>query len=72
MPYLKVKTKSEMASLLGMSRSTFYRRLKNKGLKLSTGLLSPMEQNKILKAFGIVEEAPSLKEKMKVTQNETV
>lgn len=63
----KVKTKSEMASLWGMSRSTFYRQL-----KLSAGLLSPLEQKKILKAFGVVEKTPFLKEKMKVIQNDTV
>lgn len=52
MKNLKAKTKSEMANELGMSRATFYRRIKEKKLELPKGLLSPKIQKEILKTLG--------------------
>lgn len=49
------KTRQEIATELGISVSTFRRKLKKKGITLSGGLLNLSEQNRIYQAFGLLE-----------------
>jgi hypothetical protein len=51
MNFGKYKTRQQMADELGMSRITFWRRLKDVGLGYFKGLLSPKQQIEIVKAL---------------------
>lgn len=51
------KTRQEIATELGISVSTFRRKLKKKGISLSGGLLNLSEQNRIYQAFGLLESS---------------
>lgn len=46
-PSSKHLTRGQMAASLGMSRTTFYRRMKNFPLKYTGDLLSPAQQAEI-------------------------
>lgn len=46
------KTRKQMADEYGISRKTFIRWRKKKGIVLSSGLITPKEQETIYKAFG--------------------
>lgn len=52
----KFKTRHELASELGMSYSTFWRKIKQYGIKVSKGLLSPYEQKNIIETLNYVEQ----------------
>lgn len=47
------KTRSQIAAEYAMSESTLYRKLKQVGLNLSPGLLTPKEQMMIYELFGV-------------------
>lgn len=49
---MKPRTRQELAQKLNISRTTFYRLIKRKGINLPKGLLYPKEQEKILEALG--------------------
>lgn len=44
-------TRQEVAAIFGISYTTFWRKLKLKGIKLESGLLFRPEQEKIFRAF---------------------
>lgn len=46
------KTRQQIANLYGVDRKTLYRWLKNAGIKLSNGLVTPKEQEMIFETFG--------------------
>jgi DNA invertase Pin-like site-specific DNA recombinase len=56
----KYKTRQQIARELGVSRRTFYRMLKRKGINLTPGLITPKEQEKIYKKLQntILERSP--------------
>jgi predicted DNA-binding protein (UPF0251 family) len=47
----KFKTKQQLADELGMSRSTFWRRLQNTPFTCIKGLISPAQQTEIVKTL---------------------
>jgi transcriptional regulator with XRE-family HTH domain len=52
----KAKTRDEVASELGVSRSTLWRKLKEKDLTLPSGLIYPCHQIQLYEAFGFSVE----------------
>ncbi|MBK7939347.1 MAG: hypothetical protein IPJ82_20690 [Lewinellaceae bacterium] len=48
----KFITKEELYTRLGLSKSTFYRLVKKRGIVLPPGLLSPEDQDWLCKAIG--------------------
>jgi AraC-like DNA-binding protein len=50
--FQKMVTKKELARALGMSTSTLYRRLKDVGLEVPRGLISPEQQYNICYCLG--------------------
>ncbi len=48
----KTKTRQQIADLYGVNRKTLYRWLKNAGITLGKGLVTPKEQELIFKTFG--------------------
>lgn len=51
----KVRSRQEIADQLNISRWTLNRWLKNAGIQLTNGFLSPKEQELIYQKFGISE-----------------
>lgn len=51
---LQTKTRKEIARELGIHPKTLTRWIKNNNVDISTGLLTPIEQQKIYAAFGFV------------------
>jgi DNA invertase Pin-like site-specific DNA recombinase len=49
---LQMKTKENIASELGIHPSTLYRKLKNAGIKIPRGYVSPEMQAEIYKIMG--------------------
>ena len=47
----KMKTRQEIANLLGISTKTLYRRMKDANLEIPAGLLSVYDQHRILRLF---------------------
>lgn len=47
----KVKSRQEMANIIGISTKTLQRRIKEAGLKISKGLLTINDQKAILELF---------------------
>lgn len=50
----KMKTRQELASELGISRKTFYRKLKSLEIDLPPGLIPPVLQKKISEKIGVI------------------
>lgn len=49
----KAKTRKEIASELGISTTTLWRKLKTKGLDIPSGLIYPNDQIRIYLALGV-------------------
>lgn len=56
----KYRTRQELAQELGMNRQTFWRILKNCGIALPSGLLSPEVQEEIKQTIARVKSAKPL------------
>ncbi len=53
---ITVKTRQQIADEHGINRKTLYRWLKNVGITLDKGLITPKEQELIFKTFGHPEK----------------
>jgi predicted DNA-binding transcriptional regulator AlpA len=58
-------TKEQLQLELGLSKATFYRRLKEQGVKVRRGLLSPEEADLIRQALGWPKQINSVNAELK-------
>jgi hypothetical protein len=49
-------TKEQLINEMGLSKSTFYRMVKKKDIELSSGLLSPCEQQELKRQLGCLPD----------------
>ena len=63
------KTRQEMAKELGISISTFRRKLKAKNIALSGGLLNLEEQSIVYCAFGLKRLSPQIEENKEISES---